>query len=73
MAHHSCPKCQSSMQEGWTLDSTHGGRAVSSWIEGEPQKSVWVGVKLDGKKPIDIKSWRCTRCGFVEHYAKEQS
>ena len=46
---------------------------MSAWIEGEPQKSIWVGVKLEGKKPIDIKSWRCTRCGFVEHYAKEQS
>lgn len=71
MAQHSCPKCQSSMQEGWTLDNLHGGRAVSSWVEGEPQKSVWVGVKLENKKPIEIASWRCSRCGFIEQYAKE--
>ena len=71
MAQHTCPKCQSSMQEGWTLDNTHGARAVSSWVEGEPQKSIWVGVKLEGRTPIEITSWRCTRCGFIEHYAKD--
>lgn len=70
MAQRTCPKCQSSMQEGWVLDHTHGARAVSSWVEGEPQKSIWVGVKLEGKKPIEIESWRCSRCGFIEQYAK---
>jgi hypothetical protein len=59
------------MQEGWTLDNTHGARAVSSWVEGEPQKSIWVGVKLEGRTPMEITSWRCTRCGFIEHYAKD--
>jgi ribosomal protein S27AE len=70
MAQRTCPKCQSSMQEGWVLDQTHGGRAIASWVEGEPQKSIWVGVKLEGKQPIEIESWRCTRCGFIEQYAK---
>jgi hypothetical protein len=58
------------MQEGWVLDNTYGARAVSSWVEGEPQKSIWVGVKIDNKKPLEIESWRCTRCGFIEQYAK---
>lgn len=71
MAQRTCPKCQSSMQEGWVLDHTHGARAVSSWVEGEPQKSIWVGVKLGDKKPIEIESWRCSRCGFIEHYATD--
>jgi len=70
MAQRNCPKCQSTMQEGWVLDNTHGGRAVAAWVEGEPKKSIWVGVKLDGKQPIEIESWRCTRCGFIEQYAK---
>ena len=50
MAQRTCPKCQSSMQEGWVLDQTHGARAIASWVEGEPQKSIWVGVKLEGKQ-----------------------
>ena len=67
---HSCPKCQSRMQEGFTLDNTYGGRAVSSWIEGAPQRSIWVGVKLEGRTPIEIATYRCLSCGFLESYAK---
>jgi hypothetical protein len=70
MAQHLCPKCQSAMQEGWVLDNTHGSRAVSAWVEGEPKPSIWVGVKLEGKTPMPITSLRCTRCGFIEQYAK---
>lgn len=70
MSKTSCPKCQSGMQEGWVLDNAYGSRAISSWVEGEPKVSIWVGVKLEGKTPIPITSYRCTRCGFVEQYAK---
>ena len=71
MAQHNCPKCQSSMQEGWTLQAdSQGGRSMSSWVEGEPKKSMWIGVKLEGKTPMEIEAWRCCRCGFIEHYAK---
>jgi hypothetical protein len=58
------------MIEGWVLDQAHGARAVSSWVEGEPQKSIWVGVKLEGKTPIEIATWRCKSCGFLEQFAK---
>ena len=66
-----CPKCQASMTEGFIIDGApgHGGRAVSSWLEGAPVKSLWVGIKLGGKKPIEIATWRCGSCGFLESYA----
>ena len=66
----SCPKCQASMAGGFVIDNTHGGRTVSSWLEGAPNKSFWVGVKLEGKKPIEITTWRCGSCGFLESYAQ---
>ena len=70
MAHSKkCPKCQASMTEGFVIDNTYGARTVSSWIEGAPAKSFWVGVKLEGRKPIEIAAWRCDRCGFLESYA----
>ena len=65
-----CPKCQGSMSEGFLLDQTYGSRGVSSWVEGAPEKSIWVGVKLHGRKPIEIATWRCGSCGFLESYAK---
>lgn len=69
MAQHSCPKCQSSMKEGFVIDHTYGSRGVSTWIEGAPEKSIWVGHKLSGKKAFEVQTWRCSRCGFLENYA----
>lgn len=66
-----CPKCQGSMSEGFVLDTTqHGVHAVSKWVEGAPEKSFWTGLKLGKKPKIDIQTWRCGRCGFLESYAK---
>ena len=64
-----CPKCQASMVEGFVIDRADSGRVVSSWLEGAPQKSRWTGVKLKGKTPIEIATWRCGSCGFLESYA----
>ena len=68
-----CPKCRGRMQEGFIKDDTHGGVHVSSWIEGPPEKSFWVGTKTSGKKIMPLVSFRCAKCGFVESYAKEPS
>ena len=64
-----CPRCSGAMSEGYIVDKTHGGAGVSTWVEGEPKKSFWVGLKLGGKTPIDIATWRCRRCGYLESYA----
>ena len=64
-----CPKCQGSMTEGVVVDNSQGMLSVSSWVEGKPAKSVWVGLKLGGKKPIETTTFRCNRCGFLESYA----
>ena len=64
-----CPKCQSSMVEGFVADKTDGGWRVSGWVGGPPEKSIFGNVKLRGRKPVEIATWRCTRCGFLENYA----
>ncbi|HYD12351.1 MAG TPA: PF20097 family protein [Allosphingosinicella sp.] len=66
---HTCPKCQSAMVEGFVLDYTYGAYSVSGWMEGAPEKSFWTGIKLRGKKPVEIATWRCRSCGFLESYA----
>ncbi len=71
MRSNSCPKCQGSMSEGYILDITQsGGRATSKWIEGAPEKSIWTGLKISNRANIDIQTWRCGRCGFLENYAR---
>ena len=59
------------MSEGFILDKSDSSRAVSAWVEGVPSKSMWTGVKLRGKTPINIKTYRCRRCGFLESYAPD--
>jgi hypothetical protein len=61
-----CAKCQGSMTEGFIPDQGEM-RRVSAWTEGAPRKS-WLGVRW-GKQKIEIQTWRCTRCGFLESYA----
>jgi hypothetical protein len=60
------------MTVGFVADHAHGALAVSSWVEGAPRKSVWVGVQLGGKARSEIATWRCRRCGFLESYAMEE-
>lgn len=70
MRSNSCIKCQSSMTRGFVLDHTHGGYATNKWVEGEPRRSWIFGLKLGGKRQLDIETWRCTRCGYLENYAR---
>lgn len=64
-----CPKCQSSMVAGFVVDNEHGGAGVSRWVEGEPDKGFFGNVRLRGRRPVDIATWRCRSCGFPESYA----
>lgn len=64
-----CPKCSGSMAEGFVVDDTYGGAVVSSWVEGPPAKNKWTGLSLTGTARSEITTWRCNRCGFLEHFA----
>lgn len=68
MRSNTCPKCQSSMAEGFIAAERHSMPGISSWHEGAPRKGWWGDVKLS-KKPLPIVTWRCNRCGFLENYA----
>lgn len=64
-----CAKCGGTLVEGFILDETHGSHDVSTWVEDPPVKSFWVGHKLAGKEKIEVRTFRCTRCGYLENYA----
>lgn len=57
------------MVEGFLIDNTSGTRAVITWAEGAPVRSIWTGLKLDRKAVRDVQTWRCARCGVLESYA----
>ncbi len=65
-----CPSCRERMEAGFVLDTGHGGsRKEAKWIEGQPEKSFWVGIKIEGKKQFPIQAFRCPRCGMLVNYA----
>jgi hypothetical protein len=57
------------MTEGVVIDQSENGRGVAKCVEGPVEKSIWVGLKLKGKKQIETRTYRCNRCGFLESYA----
>lgn len=66
-----CPKCQGSMTRGFLLEqNANHGYEPAKWVEGEPVKSFWFGLKLKGRSKLSVETWRCGRCGFLENYAR---
>jgi hypothetical protein len=66
---HDCPKCGHRMHPGFYLDSKHDWRGQTEWVEGAPQRSFWMGIKLKGRQVLPVVAYRCERCGFLESYA----
>ena len=64
-----CPRCSGSMEIGFVVDEGYGTRTVAKWVAGEPERSMWTGVKLRGKAKQDVVTYRCKRCGYLESYA----
>jgi hypothetical protein len=59
------------MEPGFLLDQTYGSSAAVHWVAGAPRKSFWTGLKLKGAQVLEVATWRCRRCGYLESYAAE--
>jgi uncharacterized protein DUF6487 len=64
-----CPKCHASMEAGFIKDETYGAVHASKWVEGPPEKSFWTGTKTRGKKQVQVMTYRCSSCGYLESFA----
>jgi hypothetical protein len=67
-----CTRCHAHMESGWVADYTHGGIQRENWSPGEPQPSVWTGLKVERDQVIPITTLRCPSCGYLESYAIPQ-
>ncbi|MCL2640363.1 MAG: PF20097 family protein [Phycisphaerales bacterium] len=69
-----CPLCNARLEPGFVLDKGHYDHARPAvWVEGEPQKTFWLGTKTSGKRKIEIEAWRCTNCGYLMQFAWESA
>lgn len=57
------------MVRGYQVDQGYGSMSVPKWVEGEPERSYWVGLKLKGRTQLPVTTYRCGRCGYLESYA----
>jgi hypothetical protein len=69
----SCAKCGSTMEEGYLPDRGHRASYAhpSQWVAGAPERSIWFGVKRGGRRNRPVATFRCTRCGYLESYARD--
>ena len=61
------------METGYLVDTMYGQGTASTpkWVVGEPERSIWTGLKLRGKPRLAVTTYRCRQCGFLESYATE--
>jgi len=64
-----CPRCRGTMERGFIVDESYGAQKTQKWVEGEPVYSLWTGLKLRGKVRLEVATYRCSRCGYLESYA----
>jgi hypothetical protein len=58
------------MCEGYVLDRSHATKVVFTWIEGQPEPSFWSGgLKTGERENLEIHTFRCSECGYLESYA----
>jgi len=51
-------------------DATYGALLQANWTEGVPEKNFLGGLKVKGRRQIALTAERCTRCGYIELYAR---
>ena len=68
-----CSKCGGLLKEGFFADASHQAMRVGHWAEGPPSYRFLFFLRMRGRKMLPVKSFRCTRCGFLESYATESS
>jgi hypothetical protein len=58
------------MEPGVLPDFSYGSIQPLKWVEGPPEKGLLRNLKTKGKRQFDISAARCTRCGYLDLYAR---
>lgn len=67
-----CLRYHTPMLDGFVPDHWDRGYRLPFWHPGEPEKSFWVGLKMNRELCIPIRTARCPNCGYLEFYATKQ-
>jgi hypothetical protein len=66
-----CPKCSGRMESGFMVDRAGIGSDLQGrWVEGDPiPRFFFDGVKMQGREPLPVRTYRCEGCGYLESFA----
>lgn len=68
-----CPKCNHTMERGYVADIGYGAVFQSGWTPGEPEpRRIVGGIKWRKGDNVSIVTYRCSGCGYLESYAREE-
>jgi DNA-directed RNA polymerase subunit RPC12/RpoP len=69
-----CSKCGGKMLKGFIFDRGHyEHKEQQVWVEGEPERSFWSGVKTKDRNTYSVDAYRCSDCGRLDFYTTEQA
>ena len=69
-----CARCGGKMEEGFVLDrGSYNFPNEQQWVEGEPERSFWTGLNMDGRRLFKVSTYRCEQCGRLDSYARESA
>ena len=64
-----CHRCSGIMERGFVADTSYGCYVLPGWSPGEPETSIWSGLKVRKSEQRTVSTYRCKRCGVLESYA----
>ncbi len=65
-----CARCSGAMVEGFVVDKgDHSVAEMQTWVEGTPERAFWTGLEMKDRQVLQVVSYRCQRCGYLESYA----
>jgi hypothetical protein len=60
------------MIEGYLLDQGHHSTLrISRWVAGKPERGAWKGLKIGDRDVVEVCTFKCSGCGFLESYANK--
>lgn len=66
-----CPQCRVPMEPGYMVDHGYGVVYPTAWVAGTPEWSRWHGLKLKKRAKLPVTSFRCSRCGRLDSFARQ--
>jgi hypothetical protein len=66
-----CRRCGARLEPGYLVDHGYGAIYPMGWTHGQPKWNKWLGLKVQRKDLLPVRTYRCPKCGLLESYADQ--